>query len=201
MFYSITGTVVAVEESAAAISCAGVAFRCQTSMSTLRRIGSVGAQVTLYTYMSVREDALELFGFDTQEELNCFKMLIAVNGVGPKAAIAILSEMTPDRLALCIAAGDAKQIRKAPGIGPKLAQRIVLELKDKVSRSIDTRELDLSMPDAGMMSASGAAAEAVSALEVLGYSRQEASAAVAKADETLSVEDKIKFALKLLARG
>ena len=201
MIYCLTGELIKKTTEQAVLSCGGVGYLVQVPATVAASLPGVGAQATLYTYMSVREDALELFGFDTQEELNCFKMLIAVNGVGPKAAIAILSEMTPDRLALCIAAGDAKQIRKAPGIGPKLAQRIVLELKDKVSRSIDTRELDLSMPDAGIMSASGAAAEAVSALEVLGYSRQEASAAVAKADETLSVEDKIKFALKLLARG
>lgn len=202
MFYSLNGTVVAVEGSSLAISCGGVAFQVLTSFGTAKKIGSVGAEATVYTYLSVREDALELFGFADREELSCFKLLIGVNGVGPKAALGILSEMSPDRLAFCIAAGDAKEIRKAPGVGPKLAQRIVLELKDKISRSLDAT-MDFSSPATavGVISASGTAAEAVTALEVLGYSRIEAASAVAKADEELSVEDKIKFALKLLARG
>ena len=202
MFYSLSGTVVAVEGSSLAISCGGVAFQVLTSFGTAKKIGSVGAEATVYTYLSVREDALELFGFADREELSCFKLLIGVNGVGPKAALGILSEMSPDRLAFCIAAGDAKEIRKAPGVGPKLAQRIVLELKDKISRSLDAT-MDFSSPATavGVISASGTAEEAVTALEVLGYSRIEAASAVAKADEELSVEDKIKFALKLLARG
>ena len=203
MFYSLTGTIVAVEGSSVAISCGGVAFQVQTSLGTLKKIGSIGTETTVYTYLSVREDAMELFGFSDKEELSCFKLLIGVNGVGPKAALSILSEMTPDRLALCIATGDAKEIRRAQGIGPKIAQRIVLELKDKVARSLDTKTMDLSSPSSGggVISASGSSEEAVTALEVLGYSRTEAASAVAKADENLSVEEKIKFALKLLARG
>ena len=201
MFYSLTGTVAAVESGFVALDCGGVAFQCSASLNTLKKIGQVGARVTLYTHMSVREDALELFGFADREELNCFRLLISVSGVGPKAALAVLSEMSPDRLALCVATGDAAQIRKAQGVGPKIAQRIVLELKDKLAKSPEFTGSASAGNLPGQMDASSASGEAVTALEVLGYSRAEASAAVAKADESLSVEDKIRFALKLLARG
>ena len=128
MFYSLTGKVVAIEDTAVALQCGGIAFRCMTTLNTISKIGRTGEEATLFTHLNVREDAMDLFGFYTQQELDCFKQLISVSGVGPKAALAILSQLSPDKLALCIASGDVKSITKAQGVGPKLAQRVVLEL-------------------------------------------------------------------------
>ena len=134
MFYSLTGKIVYADASAVAIECGGVAFHVSTSLNTLQKIARLGDTATVYTYLSVREDAIELYGFSDQTELEYFKMLIGVSGVGPKAAIAILSTFTPEDVSFSIASGDAKRITSAPGVGPKLAQRIVLELKDKMTK-------------------------------------------------------------------
>ena len=199
MFYSLTGKIVHTDENGAAIDCGGVAFYCSASMNTLKRVGAPGGTATLYTYLNVREDALDLFGFYDRSELECFKLLIGVTGVGPKAALSILSQFEPDRLALCIASGDAKSITRAQGIGPKIAQRVVLELKGKLSAGFaGTVSADIGA--AGIASASGNCEEAVSALEMLGYSRSEASVAVGRLDSALSAEELIKQALKNLAR-
>lgn len=200
MFYSITGTIVYIDAVSVALDCHGVAFKCLTTLNTLKQIGEKGTTATLYTYLNVREDALDLFGFSAEAELDCFKILISVSGVGPKAGLAILSELTPEKLALSIATGDSKAITRAQGVGPKLAQRIVLELKDKLAKGL---ELSASTPEiqaAGIASASGNSAEAVSALTMLGYSQSDASVAVSRLDSTLSVEDLIKQALKILSR-
>ena len=154
--------------------------------------------MTLYTHLNVREDAMDLFGFSTETELQWFRMLISVNGVGPKAALAILSELSVDRLALAISANDVKMIKSAPGIGPKIAQRIILDLKDKVGSFVSQAETEniekvsavADMPNTG---------EAVAALTMLGYSQTEASVAVSKIDPGLSVEDIIRQALKILS--
>lgn len=200
MFYSITGKIVYIDTQSVAIETGGVAFRCSTTLTTLKRIGEKGSTATLYTYLNVREDALDLFGFADEQELECFKLLIGVSGVGPKAALAILSELTPDKLALCLATGDSKAITRAPGVGPKLAQRVVLELKDKLARGLELSAVTPEIEAAGIAAAEGSAAEAVSALTMLGYSQSEAAAAVAKLDASLSVEDMILQALKTLAR-
>lgn len=201
MIYSVTGNVVYFDASNVIVDVNGVAFRCMTTLTTSQKCASMGAKVTLYTYLNVREDAMELFGFYGKEELDCFKMLITVNGVGPKMGLAILSEMSADKVALSIAAGDHKALTKANGVGPKLAQRICMELKDKVgSLSVGgTVEADLSAVSATLQNSN--TAEAVAALEMLGYSQSEASVAVSKIDSTLSVEDIIKQALKMLALG
>ncbi|MBR1810491.1 MAG: Holliday junction branch migration protein RuvA [Clostridia bacterium] len=199
MFYSITGTIVALDASFVAVSCAGVAFRINTSLNTVKHIGGVGNNTTLFIHTCVREDAIELFGFDTQEELDCFELLIGVSGVGPKAAVAILSVLPPAQLALSIASGDAASIKRAQGIGPKIAQRVVLELRDKMAKTIESGAISgAPVMDVGIVSASASAEEALAALLVLGYSRQEATRVLAKADEALSTEDKIKFALRHL---
>ena len=200
MFYSITGKIVYIDTQSVAIETGGVAFRCSTTLTTLKRIGETGSTATLYTYLNVREDALDLFGFADEQELECFKLLIGVSGVGPKAALAILSELTPDKLALCLATGDSKAITRAPGVGPKLAQRVVLELKDKLAKGLELSAVTPEIEAAGIAAAEGSAAEAVSALTMLGYSQSEAAAAVAKLDASLSVEDMIRQALKTLAR-
>ena len=141
-----------------------------------------------------------MFGFATEQELECFKLLISVSGVGPKAALAILSELTPDKLALCLATGDSKSITRAQGVGPKLAQRVVLELKDKLAKGLELPADSPEIQAAGLAAADGNAAEAVSALTMLGYSQSEAAMAVSKLDGDLPVEALIKQALKQLAR-
>ena len=193
MFYSITGTICYVDSVSVALDCNGVAFRCFTSLNTLKQIGEKGAKATLYTYLSV-------YGFSTEQELECFKALISVSGVGPKAGIAILSELTPEKLVICIASGDNKAITRAQGVGPKIAQRIVLELKDKLAKGLDLSVNTIDVSAVNSASSSGNQAEAVSALTMLGYTQSEASVAVAKIDENLSVEEIIKQALKILSR-
>ena len=199
MFYSLTGNVIYKGLSDVAVECGGVGFRCFTSSNTLADI-TLGEKITLYTYLSVREDALDLFGFSTEYELEWYKMLVSVNGVGPKAALAVLSELDPDKLALSIAASDVKAITKAQGIGPKIAQRIILDLKDKVANiatSSDNSGSDIASVSAA--NSSGATAEAIAALTMLGYSQSEAAVAVSKLDAGLSVENLIKGALKILS--
>jgi Holliday junction DNA helicase RuvA len=161
----------------------------------------MGMMVTLYTYLNVREDAMELFGFYDKTEMDCFKMLITVNGVGPKMGLAILSELTPDKIALSIAAGDHKALTKANGVGPKLAQRICMELKDKVGKAFAGVDTSVDLTAVSSTLTNSNAAEAVAALEMLGYSQSDASVAVSKIDNNLSVEDIIKQALKMLALG
>ncbi len=199
MFYSITGNIVMLDASSVAIECGGVAFRCSASLNTLKKVGNIGSQTTLYTYLAVREDAIELFGFYDTNELDCFKLLIGISGVGPKAALAVLSEMTPDKLAMAVSSGDAKSVTKAQGVGPKIAQRIVLELKGKLSAvtSADDDGFDAS----SAIEASDNTAEAVSALQFLGYSRYEAAKAVSAFDKNLSVEELIKKALAVLSKN
>lgn len=200
MFYSITGRVVHRDTQSVALETGGVAFQCSTTLSTLKTIGEKGSTATLYTYLNVREDALDLFGFATEQEMECFKLLISVSGVGPKAALSILSELTPDKLALCLATGDSKSITRAQGVGPKLAQRVVLELKDKLAKGLELPADSPEIQAAGLAAADGNAAEAVSALTMLGYSQSEAAMAVSKLDGDLPVEALIKQALKQLAR-
>ena len=141
MFYSITGNVVYFDAQCVAIDCNGVAFKCFATTNTLKNVAKTGEKVTLFTYLSVKEDALDLYGFYTQQELECYKILISVSGVGAKMALAVLSEMTPEQLALSIAAGDTKAITRANGVGNKIAQRIVLELKDKLAKGLDLQSV------------------------------------------------------------
>ena len=200
MFYSLTGKVVYMEPGMVAVECGGVAFKCFTSMQTQKHIARIGETVTVYTHLNVREDALDLFGFSSNSELNCFKMLTGISGVGPKVALAILSEMSPESVAMCAASGDSKSFTRANGVGPKLAQRIVLELKDKVKKmAVSGGDLQLSAGDVGVVSASKNAEQAVQALCVLGYSQSEAAQAVAKLDSALSTEELIRLALKGMA--
>lgn len=199
MFYSVTGNIVHIDASSVAVECGGVAFRCSCSLNTLKKVGNIGSQTTLYTYLAVREDALELFGFNDMSELDCFKLLIGISGVGPKAALAVLSEMTPDKLAMAVASGDAKSVTKAQGVGPKIAQRIVLELKGKLTAVANDTEEEFDAVSA--VNASDNTAEAVSALQFLGYSKYEAAKAVSAFDKNLSVEELIKKALAVLSKN
>lgn len=199
MFYSLTGKLVHMEPGMLAVECGGVAFKCFTSMHTQKNMPRIGEMTTVYTHLNVREDALDLFGFASKSELNCFKMLTGISGVGPKVALAILSEMTPEGVAMAAASGDSKSFTRANGVGPKLAQRIVLELKDKVKKmAVSGGELSLAA-DIGVVSASKNAEQAVQALAVLGYTQSEAAQAVAKLDSSLPTEELIRLALKGMA--
>ena len=201
MLYSVKCELLHAEPKMAVVSCGGVGFRLQITMNTARQLPTIGSEAMLYTYMNVREDAIELFGFADLGELNCFKMLTAISGVGPKAGLSILSELTPERVALAVASGDYKSLTKAAGVGPKLAQRIVLELKDKVGGGLTTTASGgVDLPPAVAVSASSNATQAVEALTVLGFTAGEASAAVGKLDSALPVETLVRDALKMLAR-
>ncbi len=197
MIYSVRGKLTHAEPKLAVVECGGVGMACQITFNTARQLPAVGNEVMLYTTLNVREDAMELFGFADKNELASFKMLTTVSGVGPKVGIAILSELTPEQVALAVASGDYKALTKAAGVGPKLAQRIALELKDKCA--LPTAGDGVSSPEAGPVSAAGNAAQAVSALTVLGFSSGEAAAAVGKLDNNLPVEALVRSALKLLA--
>ena len=201
MIYSLTGRLIHRGEGVAVVECSGVGYMCQTSSNTLSKLS--GEIVTLFTYMHITENSLDLFGFSTKDELECFKMLISVSGVGPKVALAILSEYSCDRIMLFIASNDSKMLTKASGVGPKLAQRIVLELKDKASKQLPSGMITVSGEDFLAKSDSVARdniSEAISALVTVGYSRSEALEALGAVNPALSVDDMIRAALKSLAR-
>lgn len=200
MFYSLTGKIVYSDITSVAIECSGIAFSVTASVNTLKKLGNVGDTATVYTYLAVREDGVELFGFYDNEELQYFKMLISVSGVGPKAAIAILSALTTEMLALSITAGDIKSITRAQGVGPKIAQRIVIELKDKVSKMVPSKVKSENLVQPSFVVTGSDADEAISALMALGYTNAEASRSVASLDSSLGVEELIKQALRNLAR-
>ena len=198
MIYSLRGKLTHVEPNLAVVECGGVGYAVRTSSATVSRLPRLGSEVTMYTYLNVSETGIDLFGFADDGELSCFKMLIGVTRVGPKAALSILSTVTPERFALCVASGDAKTIAGAPGIGAKTAQRILLELKDKISKDQIAGgfadAVDFTMP-----TEASNAGEAISALTVLGYSQSEAASVIMKLDQSLSVEDMIKAGLRALA--
>jgi len=175
-----------------------VGYACKTTFSTLQQIAGK-SEVKLYTHLAVKEDAVELFGFATKGELKSFRMLISVSGVGPKAGLAILSACTPSQFALAVATGDSKAFTKIKGIGTKIAQRIVLELKDKVAKE-NTISVRGNAAQGFAAVPSGAVEEAVTALVVLGYTEGEAMSVISKLDPNLSVEELIKKALIGLAK-
>lgn len=197
MIYSVRGRLAAVEPNLAVVECAGVGYAVRTSSVTVSRLPSIGEEAMLYTYLHISENAVELFGFHDQNELSCFKMLISVTRVGPKAALSVLSNVTPERFALCVASGDAKTISKAPGIGLKTAQRIILELKDKMSKEAAASGFtDAALP---VVEDSSNAGEAIAALVVLGYSQSDAASVITRLDPSMTVEDMIKAGLRALA--
>lgn len=198
MISSLRGRLIFSDTNTAVIECGGVGMKCFISLNTLSLLPKVGNEVFLHTYLSVREDALDLYGFYSEDELECFKLLISVNGVGAKMAVALLSEFTYDKISLYIVSGDAKSLTKASGVGPKLAQRIVLELKDKLAKG--TIELSNEAATLTSVGKSTASAEAVSALVSLGFSQSEASLAIASLDQSLPTEELIKGGLKNLSR-
>ncbi len=195
MIYSIKGKLLLTDLNSAVIETGGISFRCYTTVNTLRKIGKAGDEVSLFTYLNVKEDALDLFGFRETVELDCFKLLLSVSGVGPKAALSILSQLSPDKLALAVAAKDVKAISAAQGVGKKTAERIVLELKDKLA-AVSAVESSEELEEISAVSQNDSFNDAVAALVSLGYSQSDTARVLAKADKNLDTEELIKFALK-----
>lgn len=195
MIYSLNGILLEKDLGIAVIDCGGVGYAVNITGNCLSRLPDIGDRVVLFTHLNVREDAMELFGFYDTDERDCFKLLIGVSGVGPKMALSILSELTPERLATSIVSGDQASITRANGVGPKLAQRVILELKDKIQKEMPAllQGKTVQPVRAGVGEKS---AEVISALMALGYTQHEAKRAVNAMDITdLTVEQAIKAAL------
>lgn len=201
MFYYISGTVAHIAPYLAVIDCGGVGYACRTTNVTLGAL-TVGKPGKLYTYLNVREDAMELYGFSTEEELKCFEMLLGVSGVGPKAALSILSSAPPERLALSIITGDEKALTSAPGVGKKIAQRIILELKDKLAKGqLGTGAGEAYGGSGVTLIPENKVSEATAALAVLGYSQSEIALALKGIDiDALPLEQLIKQALRKMIK-
>lgn len=201
MFYYLDGIVAHQAPYLTVIDCGGVGYACHTTANSQSRL-TKGQRGKLYTYLNVREDAMELYGFATENEKNCFKLLISISGVGPKAALSILSSITPEALAMCVITGDEKALTAAPGVGKKIAQRIILELKDKLAKGqIDTAVGESYGGNAVTVIPENKRSEAAAALAVLGYSTTEVAAALKGIDlESLPLEEIVKQALKKMIK-
>lgn len=194
MYDYISGELKRKTENYCVVDASGIGYRILMSARDLTQIAETGKYITVYTYLYLREDIMELYGFSTAEQRSAFEMLISVSGVGPKAALNILSALSESALAVAIVTNDSKSITKAQGVGPKLAQRIILELKDKIK----SKDLKVSVED--FTPASAISEEAVEALVVLGYSKNEAEKALRDVPSDKSVEDSIKIALTKLMK-
>lgn len=197
MIYSIYGTLELIEPYHIVIENNGIGYSIKTTLTTISRIGKIDEKVKVMTYLHVKEDSMELFGFYSINELDTFKLLISISGVGPKAAISILSDLSPENFAICIANSDAKTLTKSNGIGLKTAQRIVLELQDKMKKENISKVFINDNSESSLNNGNGS--EAIAALEILGYQRSIASQIISKVDSNTSVEDMIKYALKELS--
>ncbi len=198
MFYYVEGKLAHAEPFLAVIDCGGVGYACKTTSNTLSKM-QVGKAYKLYTYLHVAEEIFDLYGFYTQNELASFKQLIGVSGVGPKAALSILSIGSPETLAMAVITGDEKALTAAPGVGKKIAQRIILELKDKIGKEQES----IGIPAVNAVQAGGAGklSEASAALAVLGYSSAEITAALKGVDvESLPLEEIVRTCLKRMVK-
>lgn len=196
MFYYLNGTVAALDSNLAVIDCGGVGYGCFTTGYTLSQL-QIGKLQKLFTYCHIREDAFDIYGFSTKDELNCFLRLIGVSGVGPKVALAILSALTPSQFSLAVVTGDEKSLTMAQGVGKKMAQRIILELKDKVSDDLQGATVSASAVSAPV--SGNKVAEATAALASLGYSQSEIGQALKGIDvDKLSVEDIVRSGLRAM---
>ncbi len=200
MIYSLSGTIRTKQPNFVVLEVSGVGFGVKTTLNTTSKLGREGEQGFLYTHLNVREDALELYGFAQQSELECFLMLISISGVGPKAALTILSDRSPEEFALLVASEDVKALSKSSGIGPKTAQRIVLELKDKIGATQAAAQVQEGGEAIPLQNGSKNAVEAVSALVVLGFTQSEAAGVIRKLDASLPVEEMIRIGLKQLSK-
>ena len=197
MIYNVRGILTYTDINYAVVECGGVGFKCFVSMTTLKELPPLGKEANLYTYLAVREDAMDLFGFATQQELDAFKLLITVSGVGPKAAMAVLSVLPPDRLSIAVSSGDVKSIQSAQGVGKKTAERIVLELKDKMLGIAPSNAAAVRSIQA--VASNSDAQEAVEVLVSLGFNQSDAATVVGAMDKGLSVDDMIRKGLKQLS--
>ena len=201
MYYYLNGTVAHIGPYLAVIDCGGVGYACRTTNHTISKLNT-GKVAKLYTHLYVREEIFELYGFASESELGCFRMLIGVSGVGPKAALAILSSNTPEGLALAIVSGNEKALTSAPGIGKKIAQRMILVLKDKLPKGQLTSRGGESFAGGITVIPENKASEASAAMAVLGYSQSEIAVALKGIDlDGLSLEDVIKQALKKMVKA
>ncbi len=200
MFYYLSGRIAVIDLGMAVIDCGGVGFSVNTTSNTLARL-KIGEHALLYTHCSIREDAFDIYGFATKRELDAFRLLIGVSGVGPKAAIAILSTVTPDGLHVAVVTQNEKSLTAAPGVGKKLAQRILLELKDKLGSRVELDFAEENGDSVFMLQPDSKAAEAIQALQVLGYDQNSIQSAMKGIDiETLELQDIIKQALKAMTK-
>lgn len=201
MIDSLTGKLLKKTTDTVVICCAGVGYRALVPSGVAATLPGVGSETTLFTHMHITENDISLFGFESEQQRSCFELLIGVSGVGPKVGIAILNVLSPDRIILSISGSDHKPFTTASGVGPKLAQRIVLELKDKVNKG-NLQGLDMNeMVQSPVASSGGEVSKAIAALVGLGYSTNEAASAIAKCDSDLSVEEMIRSALQRMAPG
>lgn len=206
MISYVKGPLAAVEEDRIVVEAGGLGLAIHVPLSVLDRLPSIGREITVYTYFQVREDAMSLYGFLSRQDRDLFRQLIGVNGIGPKAGLGLLSALKPDDLRMAILTGDVKAISRAPGIGPKTAQRLILDLKDKMSveDALESFGYELSPAEGqmpGMAGAPEAAKEAVQALVALGYTAAEAGKAVKRVEvtEAMTAEDVLKASLRFLA--
>lgn len=201
MYSYIKGILTDMEEDLVVVEAGGIGYNIHTTVQTFDYLPSIGEEIKLYTYLNVREDAMMLYGFLTKDDLRVFKLLIGVSGIGPKGALAILSVMTTDDLRFAVLGEDAKAIAKAPGIGAKTAQRLILELKDKFSLEDAFEQKLTHVEEKEADAAKSAKNEAVQALVALGYSSSEALKAIGNVEITpdTDVEDILKTALKNMA--
>ena len=198
MFYSLRGILIYLDNSIAVIECCGVGYKCFITSKTYNDLSAqMQKEVFVFTHFSVREDAMDLYGFSTEDELECFKLLTSVSGVGAKVGIGILSSLTAEQILLSISSENTQMLTTAPGVGPKLAQRIILELKDKVSNAKNFTPSSTSQPLASKTNSN--VTNAMEALVALGYSQADAVKALAEFNHSLPVEDLIKFSLKKLS--
>ncbi len=200
MIASLNGKIVYKDENSVVIECGGVGLKCYITKDTYSKLGSIGDNAFLHTCLTVKEDALDLYGFFQRGELEVFKLITSVSGVGAKIGLAVLSAFDYEKVLLFLASSDAKSLTAAQGVGIKLAQRMVLELKDKVG-AVAVGDVFETVSRVGNTNTNTSAKEAIEALVSLGYSQSEASLAVGKLDSTLSTDDLIRSALKTLARG
>ncbi len=200
MIATLNGKLIIKELGYVVVECGGVGLKCFVTQKTSASIGNIGDTVFLHTHLAVREDALDLYGFLDLQELEVYKLITSVSGVGAKIGLAVLSEFSADKVMLFIASGDSKSLTAASGVGIKLAQRIVLELKDKVG-NYASKYAGIDLNSVGNATVNTSSKEAVEALVSLGYSQSEASLAVGRLDPSLTTNELIKLALKSLARG
>ncbi len=201
MYAYIKGTLEEAGDGWIVVDNQGIGYQMQVSARLMEELPMIGTEVKIYTYLNVKEDAMSLFGFLTKDDLNIFKLLLAVNGIGPKGALAVLSVLSADDLRFAVVGGDAKAIAKAPGIGAKTAQRVILELKDKLNIEDVFEKADQTADIPVKAADQTAKNEAIQALTALGYSASEALSAVSKLEitEDMDTEDILKAALKQMA--